>query len=180
MKLKTLLLILLLALSLAAISLLTSSYITSLTTPYTKGHYKTQENISSKNITFYIYGSIGCPACRSVKELLEENFNEEIVFYELSGNEEYIKNFYKIYKLLVQAKETGLNPYIPLTGIFMNDRLAFIVIGFHPLDFWEKILLSSPKDCIIVFYPKDGDIGTIVITDNVIVQSLEKLFTKEG
>lgn len=180
MKLKMLLLISLLALSLAAISLLTSSYITPSNTTYTQEYYKTQENISSKNIVFYIYGSIGCPACKSVKELLEENFGKEIVFYELSGNEEHVKNFHRIYELLAQAKGMSLNLYIPLTGVFMNDRLAFIVIGYHPLDFWEKILSSSPKDYIVVFYPGDGDTATIVVADNEIIQSLEKLFAKEG
>lgn len=134
-----------------------------------------------KNIRFYIYGSIGCPACKAVKRLLEENFKEaEVIFYELSSNEEYVRKFYKIYEIIGEAANKTLAPYTPLIGVLIDNKLTFIVVGFQPLSFWENIVFSGPKDYVVAFYPKNSGMEAIVISSSETVKILEELFRGKG
>ena len=133
------------------------------------------------NIRFYIYGSIGCPACRNVEKLLRENFKEaEVIFYELSSSGEYVKNFYSIYEIVGEAANETLIPYTPLIGVFVGDKLVSIVVGFQPLSFWKNIVASGPKDYVVAFYPKNGDMETIVISNSENIRLLEQLFSGKG
>ena len=125
---------------------------------------------SPQTLHFYVFGTGGCPACSMLKTLLASHFGEDsLTFYDIVEKREYALVLAKIYEFILPNSSS--RP-IPLTGVFANGRIRAVVVGFHKVDFWEKLSRKLPEKGVLLV-TKDGE----SILDEKLVGLLTKFFT---
>ncbi len=103
------------------------------------------------NLTFVVYGTIGCSECGSELKTISELFgNESIVFYELSGPEgaEIAAIVDEIYEL---AFPQGVRA-APLVVVFSQDSLVAILAGYHDQEFLSSLEGRISPGSVLVSY----------------------------
>ena len=111
------------------------------------------------NVKFYVLGSMGCPACSHLKEVLTQAYGEDsMVFMEVSQHEngEKLMVLYSI--IYPEVREYP----IPLTIIVVDGELAGSAIGAMEADFWQYMINESLKTG--KFMVADGE-GKIYVAD---------------
>lgn len=111
------------------------------------------------NVKFYVLGSMGCPACRHLKEILTQAYGEDsMVFMDVSQHEngEKLMALYSI--IYPEVREYP----IPLTIIVVDGELAGSAIGAMEADFWQYMVNESLKTG--KFMVADGE-GNIYVAD---------------
>lgn len=124
-----------------------------------------------QNVKFYVYGSSRCPACSLLKTFLTEKFGKSsIVFNELVGNKSNAEVFISIYDLVFPEVDKS-HLAIPLTVVFVNDKVTAVVVGAYVSnDFWSNVL--SNKEGILLVDPSGK---TSRIYNQTIEERLENL-----
>lgn len=126
-----------------------------------------------------IYGSVTCPACAKTKESLEKCTSlNETKFYvirraEEGFNETYLDFFIYVYNRL----ELGKSYYIPLTLIWINDDLAYVIVGLVTCNKIEELVRNFNGTPMVIVHDEMEQINASVKRD--IVEKHEVLITKQ-
>ncbi len=128
------------------------------------------------NVKFYIYGSRECSACRSTEDFLTALFGDNsVTFYELKGSTENADKFLKIYDCIGPNRAK----YIPVVGVFVNNSLKSIVVGFRKKEFWKSVVEKPVKNGEVEVYWLGSSQPSSIKNATIILQ-LYTLFTKRG
>jgi len=92
---------------------------------------------ASHRVEFYIFGSMGCPHCRDLKERLTARYGEGAVVFREVGEPENGRRLVALYSIIYP--EIG-DMAVPLTVIVIDGEPAGSVIGAMPDDFWEGMI----------------------------------------
>ena len=107
------------------------------------------------DIKFYVLGSMDCPACRHLKEVLTQAYGEDsMVFMDVSRREngERLTALYSI--IYPEMREYP----IPLTIIVVDGELAGSAIGAMEADFWQYMVNESLKTGKFMVADAEGNI----------------------
>ena len=121
-------------------------------------------------VKFYIFGSMGCPYCRDLKERLTRNYGEgAVVFREVSEpeNGERLVALYSI--IYPEIWDMG----VPLTIIVIDGEPAGSVIGGMPDDFWRDVIDECLRTGKFVVF--DGQAFYIAEKDPLIMRQISEI-----
>jgi len=92
---------------------------------------------ASHQVEFYIFGSMGCPYCRDLKERLTGSYGEGAVIFREVDEPENGERLAALYSMIYpEMRDMG----IPLTIIVIDGEPAGSVIGGMPDDFWRDMI----------------------------------------
>ncbi len=129
------------------------------------------ECISSPGPKIYIYGATNCPACVDFKKKISSlQANSSVVFYDISVNKTNLEAYHTIYEIILPYASTKL---IPLTGVFIEDKLKFIIVGDYSIEYLRYIFrVYQNKSGVIIIYGNN----IIEYNNSKQIVVLEKLF----
>ncbi len=119
---------------------------------------------------FLMYGTEQCPNCRRIKNELSKIYgNETIRFFDLQENE----SLYRALKIIKMVYGEGKSPETPLVGVFWNNSLLAVTVGYTPVSFWFEVLNNTERQSVLIAW--EGKIVGNLTNENTIL-TLENLF----
>ncbi|RLG54227.1 MAG: hypothetical protein DRO00_01865 [Thermoproteota archaeon] len=119
---------------------------------------------------FLVYGTEECPNCRKIlKELSEIYGNETILFLDLKEK----KNLDRALQILDLVYDVGKTPDTPLIGVFWNNSLLAVTVGYTPVNFWFEVLNDTIRESVLIAWE-----GKVIgnLTNKETISALENLF----
>jgi len=119
---------------------------------------------------FLVYGTEECPNCRKIfKELSEIYGNETILFLDLKEK----KNLDRALQILDLVYDVGKTPDTPLIGVFWNNSLLAVTVGYTPVSFWFEVLNDTIRESVLIAWE-----GKVIgnLTNKETISALENLF----
>jgi cytochrome c biogenesis protein CcdA len=110
-----------------------------------------------------------CPNCRRIlKEVGETYGNRSILFFDITKPKNLDRAF-QILNLVYGGEET---PETPLVGVFWNNSLLAVTVGYIPLSFWFEVLNNTQRETVLIAWE-----GQIIgnITDEDVISTLEQI-----
>ncbi len=98
--------------------------------------------INESNTTAYlfVYGSVGCKACVSLKEFLLEHYSNITIFCDIATNTSCRVRFFDM------ISKYEMPPEIPTVFVVGKEGIVAVVIGdVKNLTFWNELIQSAPK-----------------------------------
>ncbi len=126
--------------------------------------------LSDPEPLFLVYGTKECPNCkRIIRELSEAYGNESFLFFDIKEKE----NLDRALQILDMIYNIGKTPETPLVGVFWNNSLLAVTVGYTPVNFWFEVLNDTIRESVLIAWE-----GKVIgnLTNKETISALENLF----
>jgi len=126
--------------------------------------------LSDPEPLFLVYGTEECPNCKKIlRELSEVYGNGTFIFFDIKEKE----NLDRALQIIDMVFNVGKTPETPLIGVFWNNSLLAVTVGYTPVNFWFEVLNDTTKESVLVAWE-----GKVIgnITNKETISTLENLF----
>ena len=100
--------------------------------------------------------------------LAKEFGGEALTFYDIAEDRDYLTALHRIYELLLP--NSTAKP-IPLTGVFVDDRLRLVIVGYCDVDKLRELLSRVGSRVVVYRLGEEWSVGERVASE------LSKLFS---
>lgn len=125
-----------------------------------------KSEFNPKLLRIYIFGSLSCPACRAMKDIIIEKYGEKFLIFRDISNETYLETYSKIYDLL----ELGNHYYIPLTLFFYNNTPLCAIVGVVSNNIIQYMVLTAYENHTFFSIDERGELRSFFLNNSILTQ----------